>query len=240
MNLFFKSLLRRNRAIVTGSVLFIALASFISPAEKIKIYLVGDSTMCPYDNNRYPQAGWGMPFARFFDSSVTIDNRARGGRSSKSFIDENLWKSIADSLKEGDYVLIQFGHNDAANSAAHPNRMVTPEVYGKYLARYITEARSKKATPVLITPVTKRKFDTNGRAMESHAPYSKAMAEVAASYKVPLIDLDGKSRELVKKWGPNLLNTCIWILNPMRIPYTRGESTTGLILMNLVPGKWLK
>jgi len=158
--------------------------------------------MCLYDKSRFPLTGWGMPFVNYFDSSVKIDNRAKGGRSTKTFISEKLWQPVADSLQAGDYVIMQFGHNDAANSAAHPARYASPEDYKKNLLVFITETRQKKATPILVTPVTRRKFDTNGKVEEGHAPYSKAVAEIAAKYKVPLIDLDRKSRELVQQMGP--------------------------------------
>lgn len=220
----FKSPLARRLAKLTACIIFIALVSFIPPAnKKIKVYLVGDSTMCFYDKTRFPQEGWGMPFANYFDSSVQVDNRARGGRSSRSFIEEKLWKPIADSLQEGDYVLIQFGHNDPSNSADHPNRKVTPEEFGKYLTQYITETRAKKANPILITPMTQRKFDKDGKVMETHAPYSQVMMDVAAANNVPLIDLDGKSRELVQKFGPEFSKYLYLDLDPGQSPnYPRG------------------
>jgi lysophospholipase L1-like esterase len=194
----------RHKMRLVAIPLFIFLVSFALPeSRKIKVYMVGDSTMCLYDKTRFPLTGWGMPFANYFDSSVVIDNRARGGRSSKSFMKENLWKPIVDNLQEGDYVFIQFGHNDAANSADHPDRYASPEDYKKNLITYITDARSKNAIPVLVTPVTIRKFNASGTAEETHAPYSKMVAEVATEYKVPMVDLDSKSRELVQKLGPD-------------------------------------
>jgi lysophospholipase L1-like esterase len=202
MNNILRSRILRHQAGITAFVLFIILASFALPKnKKIKVYLVGDSTMAFYDASRFPQAGWGMPFANYFDSSVIVDNRARGGRSSKSFMSENLWKPITENLEEGDYVLIQFGHNDAANSKDHPKRYAAPEDYKKNLIIYVTETRNKKANPVLVTPVTRRKFDANGKAEESHTAYSKMVKDVAAEYKVPMVDLDSKSLELVQKMG---------------------------------------
>lgn len=220
----FKPFSTSRLARLTACFLFFILASFTPPQnKKIKIYLVGDSTMCLYDKTRFPQEGWGMPFANFFDSSVQIDNRARGGRSSRSFMAEKLWQPILDSLQEGDYVLIQFGHNDPANSADHPDRKTTPEEFGKFLTQYVTEARSKKAIPILITPVTLRKFDKDGKVMETHAPYSQVMMDVAAANKVPLIDLDGKSRELVQKLGPDFSKYLYLDFEPGDTPnYPRG------------------
>ncbi|UKM66471.1 rhamnogalacturonan acetylesterase [Flavobacteriaceae bacterium GSB9] len=185
------------------SILFLLLSScFLMAQEQItNIYLVGDSTMCLYDDSRFPQAGWGMPFVHFFDESVAIENHAKGGRSSRSFIEENRWHPIVDSLKTGDYVLIQFGHNDAHNSKDHPDRKTTPEEYKTYMAKYINETRAKKAQPIIISPVTRWNFDEKGKAIECHAPYLKALKEVAKAYQVPFIDLDTKSRELLNKMG---------------------------------------
>src|SRR4051812_11772204 len=88
----------------------LVLMSFtLPPAKRIHVYLLGDSTMCTYETSRAPLTGWGMPFADFFDSSVVIDNRAKGGRSTRTFISENRWQPIVEKLREGDYVLIQFG-----------------------------------------------------------------------------------------------------------------------------------
>jgi lysophospholipase L1-like esterase len=162
--------------------------------------MIGDSTMCLYDSSRFPLTGWGMPFAQYFDSTVTIENKARGGRSTRTFIAENLWQPIVDNLSEGDYVFIQFGHNDESES--YPDRYTTPDDYRKYLIKFITESRNKEAVPVLITPVSRRKFSATGKALETHAVYSKVVHEVAQQYQVPLIDLDQMSLELIQQYGP--------------------------------------
>jgi len=191
------------KTILVLSIVFIlTISSVLSQNNKITIYLIGDSTMCFYDEDRFPQMGWGMPFAYFFDNTVVIENRAKGGRSSRSFIEENLWQPIVDSLQNGDYVLIQFGHNDAHNSKNHPDRKTTPEEYKKYLGKYITETRTKNANPVIISPVTRWKFDSDGKVEEAHAPYLNAVKEIAIEYNVPMIDLDTKSRELLENMGP--------------------------------------
>src|SRR5215203_4318955 len=96
------------------AVAIVLMAFAIPPKKKTKVYLVGDSTMCEYEQKRAPLTGWGMPFKNFFDSTIIIDSRARGGRSTRTFISENRWQPIADSLEAGDYVLMQFGHNDEA------------------------------------------------------------------------------------------------------------------------------
>ncbi len=147
----------------------------------------------------FPETGWGMPFVFFFDSSVVIDNRARNGRSTKSFIAENLWQPVADKLEEGNYVLIQFGHNDEGKEKAG---YTTPEEFKTNLRRYIADTRRKKAFPVLITPVARRSFDTQGKIKETHPVYADAVREGALQADVPLIDLDKKSRQLLQELGP--------------------------------------
>lgn len=164
--------------------------------------MIGDSTMCNYESNRTPLAGWGMPFVYFFDSTVTIDNRARGGRSTRTFISEGRWQPIADSMQEGDYVLIQFGHNDEAKEEQYKDRYTPVPDYKTNLIKFISEARSKKATPVLLTPVTRMRFDKQGNMQETHKEYSAAVWEIGKEYNAPVIDLDAKSRELLQKMGP--------------------------------------
>ena len=93
------------------------LTAFTTPGKKkIRIFMAGDSTMAIKETKAFPETGWGMPFVHFWDSSVTVVNRAKNGRSSKSFISEGLWKSITDEMSAGDYVFIQFGHNDESVS----------------------------------------------------------------------------------------------------------------------------
>lgn len=181
--------------------------------------MIGDSTMCVYGPERSPLTGWGMPFAMFFDSTVTVDNRARGGRSTRTFISENRWQPVADSLQEGDYLLIQFGHNDEAKEEKYKDRYTTPEDYRRNLVRFITGARNKKAVPVLITPVSRMRFDKDGKALETHVEYSAIVMEVAKEQNVPVIDLDRKSRELMQKLGPDASRLLFMQLEPGEHPF---------------------
>jgi lysophospholipase L1-like esterase len=179
--------------------LFPLMSFFLLPQGKIKIYLAGDSTMSDKETKAYPETGWGMPFASFFDGSVMVDNRAKNGRSTKSFIAEQRWQAIADELKEGDYVFIQFGHNDEVPTKAN----YTPEdQFAANLVRFISETKAKKANPVLITPVTRRKFDSTGHVQETHAVYAAIVRRVAVEQQVPLIDLDKESQALLQQFGP--------------------------------------
>lgn len=184
-------------------VTVLLLLAFVSPPKKkIKVWLIGDSTMCLYEASRALVTGWGMPFATFFDSTVVIDNRARGGRSTRTFISEGRWQSMADSLQEGDYVLIQFGHNDEAKEERYKDRYTPVPDYKTNLARFITEARAKKAVPVLITPVTRMRFDKEGKIQETHKEYTAAVWEVGNAQQAPVIDLDARSRDLLQQFGP--------------------------------------
>jgi lysophospholipase L1-like esterase len=199
------------------------LLSFIHPPQKIKVWLVGDSTMADKEVRAYPETGWGMPFETFFDSAVVVDNRAKNGRSTKSFIAEGLWAKVLDGLHEGDYVLIQFGHNDEGKEKT--GRYTTPDEFKDNLARYVRETRNKKAFPILITPVARRQFDSAGKVKESHPVYADAVREVASKNNVPLIDLDEKSKTLLDQFGPEHSKWLFNYLDPGEHPnYPSGHS----------------
>jgi lysophospholipase L1-like esterase len=221
--------LMRNTSLSIG-FLFLAI-SFAAPKKKIKVYLIGDSTMCTYESNRAPITGWGMPFVYFFDSTVSIDNRARGGRSTRTFISENRWQPVADSLQEGDYVLMQFGHNDEAKEERYKDRYTPVLDYKNNLIKFITETRAKKAIPVLITPVTRMRFDKEGKMQETHIEYSAAVWEVGKAYNTPVIDLDAKSRDLLQQFGA--VNSKLLFMQLDSLEHPNYKKIT-LILMNTV------
>ena len=196
-------------------ILIFALTSlFFYQAKPVKIFLIGDSTMAnkPLEDNN-PERGWGQVFNTFINDDVVICNHAKNGRSTKSFFDQGLWKVVLDSLKTGDYVFIQFGHNDAKKTDSL--RYAAP--FGAYrdnLIMYVNETRAKGAIPVLITPVNRRNFDSTGRIIDSHVEYSKSMKEVAKEMKVPLLDLHKKSMILFDSLGDEATkNIFLWV-NP--------------------------
>ncbi|MEO7925081.1 MAG: rhamnogalacturonan acetylesterase [Chitinophagaceae bacterium] len=200
-----------------------ALMSFgMTEKKKIKVWLVGDSTISVKEKKAYPETGWGMPFVHFWDSTVTVDNRAKNGRSSKSFFAEKLWQPVLDNLQEGDYVFIQFGHNDESKDKGE--RYSSPEEFKANLERYVTESRSKKAIPVLITPVARRKFDDKGQVKESHGEYAGLVKQIAAANSVPLIDLNEKSKILLQQLGPESSKYLFNYLTPGEHPnYPEGK-----------------
>jgi lysophospholipase L1-like esterase len=205
-------------------VLTILFSAFVWPQKKkIRVYLIGDSTMSVKEVKAFPETGWGMPFAYFFDSTVVVDNRAKNGRSTKTFISENLWQPVADKLEEGDYVFIQFGHND--ESKEKTERYTTPEEYKTNLERFISETRAKKAIPVLLTPVSRRNFDKEGKIKETHVVYSALVELVAKQTGVAFIDMDKKTRELYQKLGPDYSKLLFLQLEPGEHPnYPEGKN----------------
>jgi lysophospholipase L1-like esterase len=182
-----------------GLSLLLLMAFSFPQQKKIKVYLIGDSTIAIKEPKAYPETGWGMPFVYFFDASVEVDNRAKNGRSTKTFIAEGLWQPVADNLREGDYVFIQFGHNDEVKTKKSYS---TEEEFQANLKRYVTETRRKKGIPILLTPVARRKFDESGKIEGTHDVYAQLVRNVAREQKVPLIDLDQKSQELLQQFGP--------------------------------------
>lgn len=203
-------------------LLSLTLFAFVLlPKKPIKVYLIGDSTMSIKEISAYPETGWGMAFKHFFDSSVVVDNRAKNGRSTGSFLVENRWQPIVDSLQAGDYVFIQFGHNDEVETK---KTYTTPEAFKANLVRYVTETREKKAHPILLTPVARRKFDKTGHIIGTHDQYSDIVRTVAKEQEVPLIDLDKKSQALLQQLGVEKSKLLFNWLEPGEHPnYPDGE-----------------
>ncbi|WP_345953474.1 rhamnogalacturonan acetylesterase [Mucilaginibacter sp. PAMB04168] len=180
-------------------LLFLSLTSFtLSPPKQVTVYLIGDSTLSIKEKKYYPETGWGMPFVNYFDSTITVDNRAKNGRSTKTFITEGLWQPVSTGMKAGDYLFIQFGHNDEVPTK---KSFTTEDDFRKNLTLFINAARSKQAIPVLITPVARRKFDSVGHVVSTHTVYAQIVREVAQRNDVPLIDLDAKSQQLLQQLG---------------------------------------
>lgn len=177
-------------------MLFISLFSANKP---VHIFMIGDSTMANKSANAEPERGWGQMLPQFFTSDVKICNHAQNGRSSKSFIDEGRWKVVFDSLEKGDYVIIQFGHNDEKPDS---DRHTDPRTsYKANLIKFISEARAKGAIPILCTSIVRRNFDANGKLTDTHGDYPVAAREVALEQDVPLLDLQKKTEELISGLG---------------------------------------
>lgn len=180
------------------SILLLSAAAF--GKEPITVFLAGDSTMAEKLPTKRPETGWGEFLQKSFDESkVRIENHAQNGRSTRTFITENRWQAIVDKLKAGDYVFIEFGHNDSSKEKT--DRYTPPEDYRKNLVRFINDVRAKKAIPVLLTPVMRRRFDKQGEFYDSHGEYPDIVRSVAAENKVALIDMHRKSERVIKQYG---------------------------------------
>jgi pectinesterase len=197
--------------------LFAAIAALLflsgtEPDKKITIFTIGDSTCAnkPLENQNL-ERGWGQALQSFFDERyVQVDNHALNGRSSLSFRNEGHWQPVLDRVHPGDYVFIQFGHNDEKpDSARHTDPGTT---YKDQLKKYIKETKDKGGIPVIFTSIVRRKFDENGQLTETHGDYLQAARDVASEMNVTLIDHNLSSKKLVQDLGPeNSKSLYMWI-----------------------------
>ena len=187
----------------------LSLVAFTPTHKKITIFSIGDSTMADYDiekwsrdngGTNYPLRGWMMMMPQFVKNDVVVQNAAISGISSKSFRDEGAWQKVIDHVKPGDYVFIQFGHNDEKpDSANHTDARTT---FRQNLINYVTETRAKRGNPVLFTSLVRRKFDNNGKLVDTHGDYVTVVRELAKEINVPLVDLNKMMGDLVQNLGP--------------------------------------
>ncbi len=205
------------------AVLSVLLFWASQPQEKVTtLYLIGDSTMADYTGDydpgkdymktRYPVAGWGQGFQSFFakdsldavrplfqSDSVRVDDRARGGRSTRTFFQEGRWRSVYEALQPGDVVIMQFGHNDAAENKTE--RFVDIEGYKEFLRLFVTQTLQKNARPIILTPVARNYPWKEGKLENVHGEYPQAAKEVAAEMDVTLIDLNQLSIDFFSSKG---------------------------------------
>ena len=170
-------------------------------ASSFTIHLCGDSTMAEKDlTDGKPERGWGMMFQNFLDSGATVINYAQNGRSTKSFIDKGLWDKVYNAVRPGDYVFIEFGHNDAKED--DPERYAAPwGAYQDNLRRFIDDTRQKGGTPVLLTPVARRWFKNGKLDRECHGDYPAAMKAVAEEKGVTLLDITTPTLDWIEGLG---------------------------------------
>ena len=221
MNRMYKSIICY--IIILTGIAKIGVAQNMSE-NRITVFTIGDSTMANKKAEVAPETGWCQVFNAFVDSSVEIKNRAVNGRSTKSFITEGRWKSVTDSLKTGDYVFIQFGHND--QKILDSTRYTEPfTTYRKNLERFVRETRDKGATPILITSIVRRKFE-NGFLTDTHGNYPVVVRQVAAEMNVPLIDLQLLTAGAVTALGDEASKQIyLWTLPTDKFPEGRKDDT---------------
>lgn len=203
------------------------LAGVGASAQQVRIHTIGDSTMADYAENTTRTRGWGEMLQEFFDSTkVKVVNYARGGRSSRSFHHEGLWEHVMQNIRPGDYVLIQFAHNDEKEGGVDGDdyRGTAPwTTYRRYLELYVDETRSKGATPVFVTPIIRRYFDKTGhitrRGQHDLGPedndsvlnYVKVMKTVAGAKHVPVVDMTALTCAFAEKLGKDETTRRIYV-----------------------------
>lgn len=171
----------------------------ITPVDDaITVFLAGDSTVT--DQQLEPYSAWGQMLPAFFDAKVAVANHAESGESIRSFVGERRLEKVLSMIKPGDYLLVQFGHND---QKAGPEHLDAAGGYRDYVRRYIADARAKGAHPVLVTSMERRNFDAAGRhIVPSLEGYPQALREVGAELGVPVLDLNARSIPFYEALGP--------------------------------------
>jgi len=196
------------------------------PADTITVFMIGDSTMANkplYKENQ--ERGWGQMLPIYLEGAIKVDNHAVNGRSSKSFIDEGRWEKVREQIRPGDYVIIQFGHND--EKAKSPDRYTVPgSTFDANLKKFVNETREKGGTPILMNSIVRRNFPANGIAaaqtddrqktwkkglenypaegdtlVDTHGDYRIAPKNVAEEMGVVFVDMNTLTHELVQGLG---------------------------------------
>jgi pectinesterase len=164
------------------------------------VWVVGDSTASVYAANLYPRMGWAQPLQDYYaPACALVQDRAISGRSSKSFVDEGAWAPVRDALKSGDYVLIQFGHND--EKTEDPLRFTDPATtFPQYLSIFIDDTLAKGATPILLTPINRNKW-SGATVSDSHGAYPAAIRQLAAARQVALVDATALTKSYFERIG---------------------------------------
>lgn len=196
-------------SILSALSLLVSLPAVKAQEQSIPtLFIIGDSTV---KNSNDGQVGWGEPIKEFFDQSrIKIDNRARGGRSSRTFMSEGLWDEVLAQLKPGDFVLMQFGHNDGGpindasrargslkgtgNETEEIDNQVTKKhevvhTFGWYMKKYVADTKAKGAIPIVLSPVPRNVW-IDGRVERASSTYGGWAEDVAKSQKAFFIDLN--------------------------------------------------
>ncbi|MCD7710127.1 MAG: rhamnogalacturonan acetylesterase [Porphyromonadaceae bacterium] len=212
-------------------LLFVAVALLCTllPTEaqkKVRVHTIGDSTMADYAENTTRTRGWGEMFQEFFTDDVEVINYARGGRSTRSFINEGLWDKVKANIQKGDYVLIQFAHNDEKGNGTYSDDGRGTDPWGHYkanLEQYVDETRALGGIPILVTPIVRRYFTKEGTispkgchnlsssATDTTLDYVYVMKRVAAEKKVPLIDHTARTKAFIENLGEKNTTDLIYV-----------------------------
>lgn len=172
------------------------------------IYLCGNSTVV--DNDNEPWASWGQMITRFFTDKVCIANHAESGLSANTFVGGKRLDKIVSQIKRGDYLLVEFGHNDQKQKGPGKGAYYS---FSYYIKQFIDEARLKGAYPVLVTPTRRRQYDKNGKIKDTHADYPAAIRDIAARENIPVIDLQDMTKVLCEAMSEEK-SKCLYVHYP--------------------------
>lgn len=216
------------------ALLLLCFATFVTAVHAVEtgestgrivtLYIIGDSTAAAYPEERFPLHGWAQVLQEHFDAErLRVEDRAKGGRSSKSFYEEGSWTPIREALQPGDWVFIQFAHNDQKKDDS--NRFTDPATtFPEHLRRYVEETRAAGARPVLLTPINRNRWISLTRMGDTHGDYPDATRRLALEMGVPLIDLHKLTRKRFTRLGPDETTKLFLNLAPGEHPnYPEGK-----------------
>ena len=212
--------MKTNLAALLALLLLFAAGRTVAAAGLPTLYIIGDSTV---NNHTKGLLGWGDPIANDFDKTkITVVNRARGGRSSRTYQTEGLWDQVLAQIKPGDFVLMQFGHNDGGSPKTSyraslkgtgdetedvvdpkTGKTETVHTYGWYMRKYVTDTKAKGATPIVLSPVPRDIWTPDNKVARNSNDYGKWAADIATSEKVPFIDLNDIVAKKYEMLGPD-------------------------------------
>jgi len=183
--------------------------------NRITLHLAGDSTMGEPLPDRDPETGWGEELPPLFhEDRLLVRNYSKRGRSSRTFLSEGFWAGLIANVKEGDYVIIQFGHNDGSID----EEQTPPSEYRANFTRFVTDVRARRAFPILATPIVVRRFNPDGSIQDVHGQYPGIVRSVAAAESAPLLDMQVLSAAAVTEYGPEGSKELFQHLSPGQHP----------------------
>lgn len=192
---------------------FLAIVLVSLTPKPVKILMAGDSTMADkvlwktvvdsvsgqQIQEPFMERGWGQLLPEFVNQKAIVKNYAQNGRSTRTFIEEGLWTNLINNTEKGDFVIIQFGHNDSSKDKGE--RYTNPAQFRINFVAFVNEVKLKGATPILCTPVARRKFDENGQLIPTHGIYPDIIRQVATQYDVSLIDMEKITSQWLQQEG---------------------------------------
>ncbi|AIQ52156.1 rhamnogalacturonan acetylesterase [Paenibacillus sp. FSL R7-0331] len=179
------------------------------------LYLAGDSTVTDQPSGQFPYSGWGQMIGLYLNEGIAVANHARSGKSAKTFIQESRLLRIAKKIGKGDFLLLQFAHNDEKEKEEGEGPFTT---YQQYLKEHVELARTAGAYPVLVAPMHRRFFEPDGSIRNTHGDYIEAMRQLAVREAVPFADLAGLSKTYFEELGEERTKDIFLWAEPGRYP----------------------